>query len=109
MRDGAQQPNTSVMLAGRSCGSNRARRRPIAEERGQSLPARDDPSLRHRAVLGQDTPLALAFVEIESYRIHWLATPVCASSRDDEHGQLPSGANLATAWPWRFSRFMPTS
>ena len=32
-------------------------------------------------------------MEIESYRIHRLASPVCASSRDDEH-VLMCGANL---------------
>jgi hypothetical protein len=57
----------------------------MAEDGGEPLATRDDASLGHRTVIPQDAELTLAFVEIESYRIHWLASPVCASSRDDEH------------------------
>ena len=62
-----------------------ARRRPLAQHRGESLATRHDATVRDRAVLGEDAELTLAFVQIESYRIHWLASPVCASSQDDEH------------------------
>ena len=58
---------------------------PVSQHRGEPLPARDDAPLGDRTVLRLDRQLALAFVEIEPYRIHLAAgLPVCAPSRDGE-------------------------
>ena len=61
----------------------------------QTVPAPSNTEERRElAVRGNNAELALALVEIESYRIHEAAgLPVCASSQDGEHVN-PCGANL---------------
>ena len=58
---------------------------PVPQHRREPLPARDDPPLRDGPILVADAELALAFVQIEPYRIHLAAgLPVCAPSQDGE-------------------------
>src|SRR5689334_2006825 len=59
-----------------------ARRRAIPENRTEPLPARHDATLFHRSIIPPDAQLTLAFVEIESYRIHGGWPPgVCLVAR----------------------------
>lgn len=43
---------------------------PLAEHRGEPLPAREDAAIEQFAVIGEKAELTLAFVAINSYAIH---------------------------------------
>jgi hypothetical protein len=59
-----------------------ARRRAIAQQWGEPLAARDDAPLFDAAVVVSDAELTLAFVQIQSYRIHGGWPPgVCLVAR----------------------------
>ena len=61
------------------------RPRSVSQYGGEPLPAGDDPLLRDGFIRVADAELALAFVQIEPYRIDMAAgLPVCAPSQDGE-------------------------